>query len=47
VVAALLLPVFVLSQAWAYHVFRARLSAEEVRSPVRAFAQRAGPPPAE
>jgi cytochrome bd ubiquinol oxidase subunit II len=47
VVAALLLPVFILSQAWAYHVFRARLSAEEVRSPVRAFAQRAGPPPAE
>jgi cytochrome d ubiquinol oxidase subunit II len=47
IVAALLLPVFILAQAWAYRVFRARLTAEEVPSPVKAFAQRAGPPPAE
>ena len=34
IVAAVLIPVILLYQAWTYHVFRARLGGEEVGSPV-------------
>ena len=42
VVAAILMPLFLLYQGWTYYVFRARLSAEEVESPVEALARRTG-----
>ncbi len=42
VVAAVLLPVVVLYQAWTYHVFRARLGGEEAGSPVDLLAPKSG-----
>jgi cytochrome d ubiquinol oxidase subunit II len=42
VVAVVLVPVVIVYQAWAYHVFRARLSAPKVGDDAVA----AGPPPA-
>ena len=42
VVAAVLLPVVLLYQAWTYHVFRARLGGEEAGSPVELLAPKNG-----
>jgi cytochrome bd ubiquinol oxidase subunit II len=42
VVAAVLVPVVVLYQAWTYHVFRARLGGEDVGSPVDLVARKTG-----
>ena len=42
VVAAVLVPVIVLYQAWTYHVFRARLGGEDVGSPVDLVARKTG-----
>jgi cytochrome bd ubiquinol oxidase subunit II len=42
VVAAVLLPVVLLYQAWTYHVFRARLGGEEAGSPVELLAPKSG-----
>ena len=42
VVAAVLLPVIVLYQAWTYHVFRARLGGEDVGTPVDLVAPKTG-----
>ena len=42
VVAAVLLPVVVLYQAWTYHVFRARLGGEEAGSPIDLLAPKSG-----
>jgi cytochrome d ubiquinol oxidase subunit II len=42
VVAAVLLPVVLLYQAWTYHVFRARLGGEDARSPVDLLAPKSG-----
>ena len=42
VVAAVLLPVVLLYQAWTYHVFRARLGGEEAGSPVDLLAPKSG-----
>jgi cytochrome d ubiquinol oxidase subunit II len=47
IVAALLLPVVLLYQAWSYYVFRARVGGEEPAStPVEALARRSGGAPA-
>jgi cytochrome bd ubiquinol oxidase subunit II len=42
VVAAMLLPVVLLYQAWTYHVFRARVGGEVARSPVDLVAHKTG-----
>jgi cytochrome d ubiquinol oxidase subunit II len=42
VVAAVLLPVVLLYQAWTYHVFRARLGGEDAGSPVDLLAPKTG-----
>jgi cytochrome d ubiquinol oxidase subunit II len=42
VVALILLPVVLLYQGWTYYVFRARLTGEEVESPVELVAQQTG-----
>ena len=42
VVAAVLLPVVLLYQAWTYHVFRARLGGEDAGSPVDLVARKTG-----
>ena len=42
VVAAVLVPVILLYQAWTYHVFRARLGGEDVGSPVDLVARKTG-----
>jgi cytochrome bd ubiquinol oxidase subunit II len=42
VVAAVLLPVVLLYQAWTYHVFRARLGGEEAGTPVDLLAPKSG-----
>jgi cytochrome bd ubiquinol oxidase subunit II len=42
VVAAVLVPVVLLYQAWTYHVFRARLGGEEAGSPVDLVARKTG-----
>ena len=42
IVAAVLLPVVLLYQAWTYHVFRARLGGEEAGSPVDLLAPKSG-----
>ena len=42
VVAAALVPVIVLYQAWTYHVFRARLGGEDIGSPVDLVARKTG-----
>ena len=41
VVAAILVPVVLLYQAWTYHVFRARLGGEEVGDPIDLIARKA------
>ncbi len=40
IVAAILVPVIVLYQAWTYHVFRARLGGEHVGNPVDLVARK-------
>jgi cytochrome bd ubiquinol oxidase subunit II len=40
VVAAILLPVVLLYEAWTYHVFRARLGGEDAGSPVDLLARK-------
>jgi cytochrome bd ubiquinol oxidase subunit II len=42
VVAAVLLPIVLLYQAWTYHVFRARLGGEDVGTPVELVARKTG-----
>ena len=42
VVAAMLIPVVLLYEAWTYHVFRARLSGEEVGDPIDLVARKSG-----
>ena len=42
VVAAVLLPVVLLYQAWTYHVFRARVGGEKAGSPVDLVARKTG-----
>jgi cytochrome d ubiquinol oxidase subunit II len=42
VVAAILLPVVLLYEAWTYHVFRARLGGEDVGTPVELVARKTG-----
>jgi cytochrome d ubiquinol oxidase subunit II len=42
VVAAVLLPVVLLYQAWTYHVFRARLGGEDAGSPIELAARKTG-----
>ena len=42
VVAAVLLPVVLLYQAWTYHVFRARLGGEDAGSPIDLLAPKSG-----
>ena len=42
VVAAILLPVVLLYQAWTYHVFRARLGGEESGNPIELVARKTG-----
>jgi cytochrome d ubiquinol oxidase subunit II len=42
VVAAVLVPVILLYQAWTYHVFRARLGGEDVGNPVDLVARKTG-----
>ena len=42
VVAAVLIPIILLYQAWTYHVFRARLGGEDAGSPVDLLARRTG-----
>ncbi len=42
VVAAILLPVVLLYQAWTYHVFRARLGGEEAGNPIDLVARKTG-----
>jgi cytochrome bd ubiquinol oxidase subunit II len=42
VVAAVLLPIVLLYQAWTYHVFRARLGGEDVGNPVDLVARKTG-----
>jgi cytochrome d ubiquinol oxidase subunit II len=42
VVAAVILPVILLYQAWTYHVFRARVGGEEVGNPVDLIAPKSG-----
>jgi cytochrome bd ubiquinol oxidase subunit II len=42
VVAAVLLPVVLLYQAWTYHVFRARLGGEDAGSPIELVARKTG-----
>jgi cytochrome bd ubiquinol oxidase subunit II len=42
VVAAILVPVILLYQAWTYHVFRARLGGEDAGSPVDLVARKTG-----
>jgi cytochrome bd ubiquinol oxidase subunit II len=42
VVAAVLVPVVLLYQAWTYHVFRARLGGEDIGSPVDLVARKTG-----
>ena len=46
VVALVLTPVVVLYQAWTYYVFRARVTGEQVESPVELLAHGQGEPPA-
>jgi cytochrome d ubiquinol oxidase subunit II len=43
VVAAVLLPVVLLYEAWTYHVFRARLGGEDAGSPIDLLARKTGP----
>ena len=45
VVALLVTPVVLLYQAWTYYVFRARVTGEEVESPVEAIARKTGGSP--
>jgi cytochrome bd ubiquinol oxidase subunit II len=40
IVAAVLIPVILLYQAWTYHVFRARLGGEDVGTPVDLVARK-------
>ena len=42
VVAAVLIPIILLYQAWTYHVFRARLGGEDAGSPVDLLARKTG-----
>jgi cytochrome bd ubiquinol oxidase subunit II len=42
VIAAVLVPIIVLYQAWTYHVFRARLGGEDAGSPVDLVARKTG-----
>ena len=45
VVALVLTPVVLLYQAWTYYVFRARVTGDEVESPVEALARKTGGSP--
>ena len=46
VVALVVTPIVILYQAWTYHVFRARLTGEDVAPPTKLVARHTGEPPA-